>query len=159
MRIEDIMCKQVETCRCEDTLAQAAAKMWEHDIGALPVLGPDGRVTSVITDRDIAMDAYITGKKLGDLIVAEAMSRRLVTVQATDELRVAEDRMQSEQVHRIPVLDARGVLKGIVTINDLAHHIQTARSVGGVEPEEVAGTLAAISKPRSVSRSPVRAAP
>ena len=57
MRIEDIMCKQVETCRSEDTLARAAAKMWEHDIGALPVLGSDGRVTSVITDRDIAMDA------------------------------------------------------------------------------------------------------
>jgi len=159
MRIEDIMCKQVETCRSEDTLAQAAAKMWEHDIGALPVLGLDGRVTSVITDRDIAMDAYINGKKLGELNVAEAMSRRLVTVQPADELRVAEDRMQSEQVHRIPVVDARGFLKGIVTINDLAHHFQTARTAEGVQPAEVAGTLAAISKPRSVSVSPVRGAP
>ena len=157
MRIEEIMCKQVESCRSEDTLAQAAAKMWEHDIGALPVLGSDGRVTSVITDRDIAMYAYFKGKKLGDLIVADAMSRRLVTVQPTDELRVAEDRMQAEQVHRIPVVDARGFLKGVVTINDLAHHLRTTRAAGGIEPAEVAGTLAAISSPRSVSS--VRAAP
>ena len=157
MRIEDIMCKQVETCRSEDTLAQAAAKMWEHDIGALPVIGPDGRVTAVITDRDIAMDAYITGKKLGELNVAEAMSRRLISVQPADDLRVAGDRMQSEQVHRIPVVDAKGLLKGIVTINDLAHHLQTARTAAGVGPAEVAGTLAAITKPRSVSS--VRAAP
>ena len=87
---------------------------------------------------------------------AEAMSGRLVTVQLADELRVAEDRMQSEQVHRIPVVDARGFLKGIVTINDLARHLQSARTAEGVEPAEVAGTLAAISRPRSVSS--VRAA-
>ena len=151
MRIEDIMCKQVETCRSEDTLAQAAAKMWECDIGALLVLGADDRVISVITDRDIAMDAYLKGKKLDELVVAEAMSRRLITVQPADELRVAENRMQSEQVHRLPVVDQRGFLKGIVTINDLAHHLRTTRAAEGVEPEVVAGTLAAISIPRAVS--------
>jgi len=150
MRIEDVMCKQVETCRSEDTLAQAAAKMWEHDIGSLPVLGADGRVTSVITDRDIAMDAYIKGKKLGELVVAEAMSSRLVTVQPTDDLRVAEERMRSEQVHRIPVVDAMGFLKGVVTINDLARRLRTTRVAEGVEPAVVAGTLAAISLPRSL---------
>ena len=48
-------------------------------------------------------------------------------------------------------------LKGIVTINDLAHHLQSARTAEGVEPAKVAGTLAAISRPRSVSS--VRSAP
>ena len=148
MRIQDIMCKHVETCRPEDTLAQVAQKMWEHDIGSLPVVAADGRVTSVITDRDIAMDAYIKGKSLGELTVSEAMSHRLVTVQPTDELRVAEDRMRCEQVHRIPVVNVLGFLEGMVTVNDLAHHLRTSQLQEGLAPADVAATLAAISSPR-----------
>ena len=154
MRVEEIMTKQLETCRAEDSLAQAAGKMWEHDIGSLPVVGEDGRVTSVITDRDIAMAAYIRGTSLSDLKVSDAMSRRLVTVQPTDELRVVEDRMRSEQVHRIPVVDTMGFLKGVVTVNDLVHHLRTLRSAEGVEPAEVAGTFAAISTPRQGQSAP-----
>jgi len=150
MRVEDIMTRQLETCRGEDSLWLAARKMWEHDIGCLPVLGVDGRVTSVITDRDIAMAAYLRGKALGEIKVSDAMSHRLVTVQPTDVLRVAEDRMRSEQVHRIPVVDTVGFLKGMVTLNDLVHHLRTMKSAEGVEPGEIAGTLAAISSPRSV---------
>ena len=148
MRVEDIMTKQLETCRAEDTLWFAARKMWEHDIGCLPVEGADGRVTSVITDRDIAMAAYLRGRTLGDIKVSDVMSHRLVTVLATDPIRTAEDRMRSEQVHRIPVVDELGFLKGMVTINDLVHHLRTMRSLDGLEPAEIAGTLAAISSPR-----------
>ncbi|HVP59465.1 MAG TPA: CBS domain-containing protein [Myxococcaceae bacterium] len=150
MRVEDVMTKQLETCRADDSLWLAARKMWEHDVGCLPVLGSDGRVTSVITDRDIAMAAYLRGKTLGEVKVSEAMSHRLVTVEPTDVLRVAEDRMRSEQVHRIPVVDALGFLKGMVTLNDLVHHLRTLKSLEGIEPAEIAGTLAAISSPRSV---------
>jgi CBS domain-containing protein len=148
MRVEDIMTRQLETCRADDSLWLAARKMWEHDIGALPVLGSDGRVTSIVTDRDIAMDAYLKGKPLGELKVSDAMSHRLVTIQPTDPIRTAEDRMRSEQVHRIPVVDELGFLKGMVTLNDLVHHLRTMRSLDGLEPAEIAGTLAAISSPR-----------
>ena len=148
MRVEDIMTKQLETCRADDTLWLAARKMWEHDIGCLPVQGADGRVTSVITDRDIAMAAYLRGKTLGEVKVADAMSHRLVTVQPGDPIRTVEDRMRSEQVHRIPVVDELGFLKGLVTLNDLVHHLRTMRSGDGLEPAEIAGTLAAISSPR-----------
>ncbi len=151
MRVEDIMTKQLETCGADESLWVAARKMWEYDIGCLPVLGADGRVTSVITDRDIAMAAYLQGKTLGEIKVSAAMSHRLVTVQPTDGLRVAEDRMRSEQVHRIPVVDTLGFLKGMVTLNDLVHHLRTMKALEGVEPAEIAGTLAAISSPRAVS--------
>ncbi len=150
MRIEEIMSRQLETCRTDESLWVAARKMWEHDIGCLPVLRADRRVTSVITDRDIAMAAYLKGKTVGEIEVSEAMSHRLVTVQPADALRVAEDRMRSEQVHRIPVVDALGFLKGMVTLNDLVHHLRTLKSLEGIEAAEVAGTLAAISSPRSV---------
>lgn len=149
MRVQDIMTRQLETCRADDSLWLAARKMWDHDIGALPVLGGDGRVTSVLTDRDIAMAAYLRGKSLGEVKVSDAMSRRLVTVQPTEPIRIAEDRMRSEQVHRIPVVNEVGSLEGMVTLNDLAHHLQTLASREGLEPAEVARTVAAISSPRA----------
>lgn len=54
IRVQDLMSRPLETCWADDSLWLAARKMWDHDIGALPVLGSHGRVTSVITDRDIA---------------------------------------------------------------------------------------------------------
>lgn len=149
MRVEDIMTRQLETCRADDTLSFAARKMWEHDIGCLPVEGADGRVTSVITDRDIAIGAYLRGKTLGEIKVSEVMSRRLATVHPVEPLRTVEDRMRCEQVHRIPVVNELGFLKGMVTLNDLVHHLRTMRSLDGLEPAEIAGTLAAIGSPRA----------
>ena len=148
MRVEEIMSTQLETCRAEDSLQAAGQSMWDHDIGFLPVVTEDGRLTSVITDRDIAMAACIGGKPLRDIKVSEAMSRRLVTVLASDALQRTKERMQAEQLHRIPVVDGAGFLKGIITINDLAHHLRSRTLANGVPAEEVAGTVAAISAPR-----------
>ena len=77
MPIEGILFRRVETCRPEDTLAQVAQKMSDHDVGSLPVIVDDGRVISVITDLDIAIAASTEGRKLIDLTVREAMSREL----------------------------------------------------------------------------------
>ena len=151
MRVEEIMCTHLEICRPEDSLQAAAQSMWDHDIGILPVVAADGRLTSVITDRDIAMAAYTRGKPLGDIKVSEAMSKRLVTVLPSDDVHLAEERMRAEQIHRIPVVDSAGFLKGIVTINDLAHHLRSRKMANGVTPEEVAGTVAAISAPRAAA--------
>ena len=102
-------------------------------------------MTSVITDRDIAMAAYLQGKTLGEIEVAAAMSRRLVTVQPTDNLR-DEPRTGCGPSRCIAsrVVDALGSLKGMLTLNDLVHHLRTLKALG-VEPAEIAGTLAAIS--------------
>ncbi len=54
----------------------------------------------------------------------------------------------------IPVVDGTGALKGIVTVNDLAHRLRSSKTVNGVTPEEVAGTVAAISAPRSSVPTP-----
>jgi CBS domain-containing protein len=154
MRVDRLMTRQVRTCRPDDTLAVAAHVMWEGDIGCLPVVGEDGRVVSVVTDRDIAMRAHFSGRPLRDTPVSEAMSRRLVTVRSHDDLELVEDQMRMAQVHRVPVVNDAGFLVGIVTLNDLAHH-RHGKAVGeGVTPDEVATTLAAISTRRSYASAP-----
>jgi len=151
MRVDEIMSTHLETCRSEDSLQAAGRSMWDHDIGILPVVAADGRLTSVITDRDIAMAACITGKPLHEIKVSEVMSKRLVTVLPSDDLHLTEERMQAEQVHRIPVVDRAGFLTGIITINDLAHHLRSRKVGNGVTPDGVAGTVAAISAPRTTA--------
>jgi len=154
MRVEQLMTRQVRTCRPDDTLAVAAHVMWEGDIGCLPVVGPDGRVVSVVTDRDIAMRAYFSGRPLWDTLVSEAMSKRLVTVRSHEDLELVEDQMRMAQVHRVPVVNDAGFLVGIITLNDLAHH-RHGKAVGeGVSPDAVAATLAAISTPRKFAFAP-----
>ena len=154
MRVERVMTRQVRTCRAHDTLAEAAQVMWEGDIGCLPVVDEHRRVLSVVTDRDVAMCAYFSGRPLWDTPVSEAMSKRLVMVQGYDELERVEDEMRTAQVHRVPVVNAVGLLVGIITLNDLAHH-RHGKAVGeGLSPDEVATTLAAISTPRSFTFAP-----
>jgi CBS domain-containing protein len=149
MKVQRIMTKNVRSCHANDTLAEAARIMWEADIGCLPVTDAHGRITSVITDRDIAMAAYITGRPLQGQKVWGAMSKRLVTVLEDDEVGRLEDVMRSAQVHRVPVVNAAGMLRGIITLNDLAHH-RNGKVIGeGVSSEEVASTMAAISAPRA----------
>jgi CBS domain-containing protein len=149
MKLQRIMTRVVQTCQAEDTLAQAAQIMWDFDIGCLPVITADGRVTSVITDRDIAMASLFSGRPLLQQKVSEAMSKTLATVLEDDDMGVVEDTMRSAQIHRIPVVNATGYLRGIITINDLAHHRHGKLAGEGVSPDEVASTLAAISCPRA----------
>jgi CBS domain-containing protein len=57
MRIRDLMTKPAVTCSQDDSLNTAARLMWEHDCGTVPVLGDDGKVVGILTDRDICMAA------------------------------------------------------------------------------------------------------
>ena len=148
MKINRLMTRNVRTCRAEDTLADAARVMWEADLGALPVVDAEQRVLAVITDRDLAMACLFSGEPLASRKVSEAMSRKLVTVLEDDDVGTLEDVMRASQVHRVPVVNGVGQLRGIITLNDLAHHRPGRLAGEGVSPEEVAGTLAVIANPR-----------
>jgi CBS domain-containing protein len=149
MNVSQIMSRNVETCRPEDTLSQAAGKMWDRDVGALPVVGSDGQLCAMITDRDVCMAAYTQGKALHEIPVSVAMSRQIASCRAGDSLIQAEEIMRSRQVRRLPVLDASGNLVGLVSLNDLAR--ESEREVGRkgrqLSGEEVAVTLAAVCGP------------
>ena len=100
------------------------------------------------------MCAHFLGRPLGEIRVSDAMSKRLATVQECADLELVEDVMRMAQVHRVPVVNRGGLLRGIITLNDLAHH-RHGKAVGeGVSPDEVATTLAAVSTPRNFSFVP-----
>lgn len=152
MRVEQLMTKDVTPCDAEDRLNDVAAIMWERDCGGVPVVAQsaDGRVVAMITDRDICMAAYTTGRPLADLRVYDAMSRELYSCKPGDTFRDAEATMRRNQVRRLPVVDDAGNLAGIVALADLARaaESQQGKKQPGISEKDVVHVLEAISAPR-----------
>lgn len=120
MKVRELMSSPALTCRPNDSLAKAASMLWEHDCGMLPVIDAAGKVGAVITDRDICMGAYTKGRALGELRVADSMSKGVVTCRADDDLGAAVQSMIAHQLHRLPVVDEQGRPCGVLSLNDLA---------------------------------------
>jgi CBS domain-containing protein len=148
MRVETLMTKQVISCGPEDTLERAAQLMWEGDCGCLPVCAESGasHVVGVITDRDICMSAMFQARSLRDLRVSDAMAKQLLTCKPSDSIGDVEKTLRNARVRRLPVIDDKGILIGIITLADIAR--EACRESSAEKPQvtesEVAGTLAAI---------------
>lgn len=123
MKAEEWMSRNVQTCTPETSMAEAAQKMWAADCGVLPVVGRDGRVVGMITDRDICMGAHFQGKRLADMGVADSMSRSVFACQSSDSIEEVIRRMGDSQVRRVPVLGTDGRPVGIISLNDLARRL------------------------------------
>jgi CBS domain-containing protein len=150
MIVSHMMSRNVETCRPKDSLAFAAGKMWDRDIGCLPVVDEDGRVVGTVTDRDVCMAAYTQGRPLDAMYVESAMARNTYFCAPGDRVEDAVAAMRAHQVRRLPVVDPGGHLVGIVSLGDVA--LESARELGRKAPDIAAdglvAALAAISEPR-----------
>jgi CBS domain-containing protein len=149
VRVGEIMSKEVRCCRPTDSLSEAARSMWEGDCGALPVVSEDGVAVAMITDRDVCMAAYTRGRRLDELRVREAMSRRLAACSPGDPIEDAEGRMRESRVRRLPVVDDAGRLVGVVSLADVARALPRARNVTSRRAFalELGETLSAICEP------------
>jgi CBS domain-containing protein len=155
MRIKEIMSKPAVTCPTSCTLNEAARLMWEFDCGVIPVVGENGRVAGVVTDRDICMAAYTQGKPLAQIPVTVAMATAVVASHENDTVESVERLMQDNQVRRIPILDGESRPVGLVSLNDLAR--RAAQSKKHAVEHEIVTTLAAVCEPRPREQAAVRA--
>jgi CBS domain-containing protein len=118
--VQQVMNREVITCDLDDSLDLVAQRMWDGDVGCLPVIDDRRSVVGMITDRDVCMAAYTRGLRLAEIRVGDVMSRKVVSCSADEDLAAVEWRMAVAQVRRVPVVDSRGALIGIVSMNDLA---------------------------------------
>ena len=148
MNVEELMTKPVVTIQAQETLQNAAQKMWDNDCGALPVVGGDGRLVGMLTDRDICMAAWSQGRLLGTIRVEEVMAKQVVAVKPDQEVGATANLMADKQVRRIPVIDASEKPIGLVSMNDLAREAvrPSTRFIDGIS--RAMRTLAAICQPR-----------
>jgi CBS domain-containing protein len=142
MKVRDLMTSDVKTCRPETNLAEAVRDMWEGDFGAMPVVNDEGRVTGVITDRDICIAVATRGRSADRIAVREVVQGHAYTCLAEDDAAVALQTMKAHKVRRLPVVDADGHVRGILSLNDVVTH------AGAASPTEVVSTLAGICEHR-----------
>jgi CBS domain-containing protein len=102
-----------------DTTAQEAARLMKtEDVGALPIVD-DGRLTAVITDRDLAIRLLAEGRG-ADTAVRDVASQDLVTIDPQQNLDEAARLMAEHQVRRLPVVEEDGRLVGMLAQADVA---------------------------------------
>jgi CBS domain-containing protein len=118
----DIMTPDAECARADETLVDAARKMRDLDVGALPICGPDDRLAGMITDRDIAIQAVAEGKDPRNTKVSELADGTTVTIGADDSVEEALSTMRKHGVRRLPVIDGQRLV-GMVSQADVAKNL------------------------------------
>ena len=134
----DIMTADAECVREDDTLVDAAQKMRQLDVGALPICGDDDRLKGMVTDRDIVVKVVAAGQDPQQMTVATlAEGSEVVTIGADDPLEEARRTMEKHQVRRLPVIDGHRLV-GMVSQGDLAKALpdeQTGRLVESISED------------------------
>lgn len=141
MKAHEIMTSEL-VCVTPDTLLNEAARlMQEKNVGLLPVVDADGssKLVGLITDRDITVRHVAAGHTSKDCKVREAMSTNATTCPPDADVEDVMMMMGKEQVRRIPVVDERSNLVGIISQADIAIRLDDAK--------RTEHTLEQISKP------------
>ncbi len=147
MQVTHVMTAAPKSCRPDRSLADAAKIMWDHDCGCVPVVDDDDRVIGMVTDRDICMAAFTRGQPLHEIPVSEVMSRNIVRCTPEDPIESALAAMGRARVRRLPVVERKGRLAGILSLHDAARAAETGGWFGGVRLRDVGRALAEISRP------------
>ena len=119
MKAQDIMTKNPRTVTPETDVREAAQIMKNENVGVVPVVESSGskKLVGLLTDRDIAVRVVAEGKTSAR--VQEIMSGSPRTVKTDTSVDDVMDLMGKEQVRRVPVVDDRGDLVGIVAQADV----------------------------------------
>lgn len=117
MNLQEFLTPAV-TCTPEVSLAQAAQEMDRHNVGSILVLDAGGGIAGIATDRDIALRG--AGRELPpSTSITEVMTPEVVLLRWDADLFDAASTIAASECRRLPVVDEDGVLKGVVTLDDL----------------------------------------
>jgi len=122
MSIGEICNRDVVVIEREATIQEAARLMRQYHVGDLVVTREREGVrvpVGIVTDRDIVVEVLGEGVDIDSVSVSDIMSDNLLTAHESDNLWECLQRMRNAGVRRLPVVDERGALQGIVTADDL----------------------------------------
>jgi CBS domain-containing protein len=120
MYVRDLMTRNAQSCTLGQTAGDAARRMWDFDIGCVPVLDENQMPIAMVTDRDVCMAAYTQCKSPHQIPIAFVMSKGIHTCKESDPLALAERTMRDWQIRRLPVVSEDGKLVGMLSLNDIA---------------------------------------
>ena len=143
----DVMTKDPLCCQPGTSAARAAQVMKVLDVGPIPVVqdAETKKLVGFVTDRDLAMKVVAAERHPVLVKIEEVMTRDLVTCTADDDLDKAIQLMAKNQLRRIPVVDEKGAIVGIIAQADIATKATAAERIGKVV-EEISRPHVAISR-------------
>ena len=113
-RSESGMIQDPVTLHADAILGDALGLMREHRIGGIPIIDDQHRLVGIITNRDLRFEKEMSRP------VRDVMTRdRLVTAPENTDLNRAKVIMQEYKIEKLPIVDAHGVLKGLITFKDI----------------------------------------
>ncbi len=122
----EIMTPGTECIGENQTLEEAARKMRDLDVGALPICGEDNRLKGVVTDRDIVIKCLAIGTDPRQVKAGQLGQGKPVTIGADDSVDEAVQTMTNHQIRRLPVIDGHD-LAGMVSQADIARSMPENR--------------------------------
>lgn len=123
MTVTDVMTRNVEFVRPEEPIRSVGKKMADRNVGLIPVCDGD-RLIGVITDRDLAIRAVGGGLDPDRTGARQLMTGRVTYCYEDDDLVKTIELMRKERIRRILVVDRNKRLAGVVSLGDLARHLQ-----------------------------------
>jgi CBS domain-containing protein len=151
LRAHDLMTRRVATVHPPSTVDRAARLLEECDCGSLPVVSDNGVLVGMVTDRDIVTRIVARGREVRSAIVADCMTEHVFACYANETVGECMRQMAHHRVRRMPIVDERGRLIGILAQGDLARHAR--QNAVADEGRAVAEVLGEVSQPvRGVQR-------
>lgn len=118
MKVQDVMTRDPRCVTPETSAREAAQVMKDEDVGIVPVVEGE-RLVGVVTDRDLALRVVADGRDSSAAVRDVMSSGRIATCRPDEDLDRVMETMAKEQVRRIPIVDERGSLVGIVAQADV----------------------------------------
>ena len=137
MQVRDVMTKDPACVTPGATIREAAQLMQRENVGIVPVVEEKGtkRLLGVVTDRDIAIRVVAEGRDGGTRVSDVMSSSQIRTCTPDDDVAEAMELMADEQVRRVPIVDDRGALVGIVAQADIVRKTRDENKAGNTVKE------------------------
>ena len=120
VKISRVMTKDLVTVSLDGTVEEAVKKMVDYDVECLPVIDAEGVLHGLVTFRDIVMKVVYPSTRTRESKVEKIMSKSLVTCDLNSTMLDVVKIMKNKHLRRIPVVDTKNKLVGLVTDFDLA---------------------------------------
>ena len=134
MKVKEAMHKGAIWVPPSTPLAELARLMRDQDIGAIPI-GENDKLIGMVTDRDIAIRGLADGKDLGKLTARDVMTSTIRYCTSEQTIEDAAKSMRSNKVRRLPVINEKKRLVGMLALGDLCAKVSKELSgdvMGGV---------------------------
>jgi CBS domain-containing protein len=120
VKVKEAMHKGVEWRSPDTPVSEIARLMREKDVGAVPI-GENDRLVGMVTDRDIVCRSCTDGRDPDMVKAREVMTSGIIYCVEDQEVSDALHLMEDKKIRRLPVLNAKKRMVGMLTLGDVAH--------------------------------------